>query len=194
MIFPFSLRRLETLSERDGMCICVNSFVNTDERNLIAGWAIKQMHIVQDWKGGRVQTRKASFILSTSGDFPDPPPTRGSPTCGDCQHDSLCRRPFAWSSSFFGKVTAEPTECLCLGDLTWKALIQLSFSTWSQIFETENSRPGTIRGKLGVFSHCPPPSFEDSTSWPIPGKSPKPYVSEEDFLEGSSQQMTVPQL
>lgn len=122
------------------------------------------------------------------------PPTRGSPTCGDCQHDSLCHQPFAWSSSFFGKVTTEPTECLCLGDLTWKALIQLSFSTWSQIFETENSRPGTIRGKLGVFSHCPPLSFEDSTSWPIPGKSLKPYVSEEDFLEGSSQQMTVPRL
>lgn len=72
--------------------------------------------------------------------------------------------------------------------------IHFSFSTWSQIFETENSRPGTRRGKLGVFSHCPPLSFEDSTSWPIPGKSRKPYVSEEDFLEGSSQPMTVPRL
>lgn len=72
--------------------------------------------------------------------------------------------------------------------------IHLSFSTWSQIAETENSRSGTTRGKLRVFSHCPPWCPEDSTSWPIPGKSLKPYVSEEDFLEGSSQQMTVPQL
>lgn len=73
MIFPFLLRRLETLSAHDGMCICVNSFVNTDERNLIAGWAIQQMHIVQNWKEEGVQTRKASFILSTSGDFPESP-------------------------------------------------------------------------------------------------------------------------
>lgn len=65
--------------------------------------------------------------------------------------------------------------------------IHFSFSTWSHIFETGNSRSGTTRGKLRVFSHCPPLCFEDSTSWPIPGKSLKPYVSVEDFSEGFSQ-------
>lgn len=79
-------------------------------------------------------------------------------------------------------------------NLKCRRQIHFSFSTWSQIFETENSRSGTVRGKLRVFSHCPPLCFEDSTSWPIPGKSLKPYVSEEDFLEGSRQRMTVPQL
>jgi hypothetical protein len=47
LFFPFSPGRLETLSEQNGKCICINSFVNTDERMLTTGWAIKQMRIVQ---------------------------------------------------------------------------------------------------------------------------------------------------
>lgn len=192
VIFPSSFRGLETLSECDGMCICVNSFVNTDERDLIAGWALKQTHIVPDGKGGRAQARKASFMLPACGDF------RGCPA-----HEA---RPLAASASITVWSSAHRVAQWHLreGDcwtstmpgFRWpnvkgSSQIHFSFSTWSQILETENSRPGTIRGKLGVFSRCPPLSFEDSTSWPIPGKSLKPYVSEEDFLEGSSQQMTV---
>lgn len=56
--------------------------------------------------------------------------------------------------------------------------IHFCFSTWSQMFEMENSRPGTQRGKLGVFSQCPLLSFEDKTSWPFAGKALQPYVSE----------------
>lgn len=53
------------------MSICVNSFVNTDERNLIAGWAIKQMHIVGLMGiGGRCRKKAVAFCLLL-GDFPE---------------------------------------------------------------------------------------------------------------------------
>lgn len=107
-----------------------------------------------------------------------------------CRAGSWCRRAISkeggWWTSRVLVFRWPNLKCL--------SQIHLSFSTWSQIPETENSRSGITRGKLRVFSHCPPSCFEDSTSWPIPGKSLQPYVSEEDFLEVWSQQMTVPQL
>lgn len=77
------------------MCICVNSFVNTDERHLIAGWAINRRTLCRAEREEEDDQRKASFVLSTSGDFPEFLIARLTPQMRarirDCIVGALCR-------------------------------------------------------------------------------------------------------
>lgn len=85
---------------------------------------------------------------------------------------------------------------LFLDDLTGGALARSIFVSQLEVKQLRltTAGPELQEGSSGSFPTAPQLSFEHGTSWPIPGKSPKPYVSEEDFLEGSGQQMAVPWL
>ena len=156
IIFPVSPCGLETLSECNGMCICVNSVVNTDERHLTAGWAIQQMHIVQGWKGKRGRQRKASFVLSASGDFPEFLIARLTPQMRARIRDcivgcSVQNSPFLW------KVTAKQAVWLFLGDLTWNAVAKSILVPLLEVkyLRLRTAGPEPEEGSSGSFPTAP---------------------------------------
>lgn len=93
-------------------------------------------------------------------------------------------------------MTAEQVVCLVSDDLTRGALARSMFVSQLEVkgLRLRTAGPELQEGSSGSFPTAPQLSFEQGTSWPIPGKSLKPYVSDEDFLEGSGQQMAVPWL
>lgn len=80
--------------------------------------------------------------------------------------------------------------CLFLDDLSGDALAKSILVSQLEVkyLRLRTAGPELQEGSSGSFPTAPRLSFEDRTSWPVPGKSLKPYVSDEDFLEGSGQQ------
>lgn len=74
------------------MCICVNSFVNTDERNPTQGGPLNRCTLCR-----AKREEEAGCILSTSDDFPEffVPESLHSPNGArilGCRVGSLCRK------------------------------------------------------------------------------------------------------
>lgn len=80
--------------------------------------------------------------------------------------------------------------CLFLDDVSGDALAKSILVSQLEVkyLRLRTAGPELQEGSSGSFPIAPRLSFEDRTSWPVPGKSLKPYVSDEDFLEGSGQQ------